>query len=136
MVANMARAKKPGTPGKTRIPKDVVKDTTIRLKKAFKGTGEAELADLVIIAQQHYLYLETAERPVEILPGLISARFGKGKGAPRKPLGRMVWTGNPERWGFQLYKWSDEWWDEHNDGNTLGGTPEECLAEAVLGWGG
>ena len=131
----MARAKKPGTPGKTRIPPDVVKDVTRRLKRAFRQTAEALSAELVVTAQQHYLYLETAERPVEILPGLIAARFGKGKGQPRKPLGRMVWNGDPEEWCLELYKWSDECWDTANDAGTSSGTPEECIEEAALGWG-
>jgi hypothetical protein len=131
----MARAKKPGTPGKTTIPKDVVKETVHRLKKVFKKENQAEFADLVVIAQQHYLYLETEERPVEILPGLISARFGKGKGVPRTPLGRMVWTGDPKQWCLQLYKWSDEYWDVDNEAWTAGGTPERCLKEALKGWG-
>ena len=112
-----------------------MKETTYRLKKAFRETGQAELADLLVVAQQHYLYLEIAERPMEILPGLIPAQFGKSKGLPRKPLGRMAWTGNPKKWRLQLYKWSDEWWDEKNDAGTIGGTPEDCLTEAVLGWG-
>jgi len=131
----MARAKKPGAPGRTTIPKDVVKETISRLKKAFKKTDQAELADLVLVAQQHYLYLETIERPMEIMPGLILARFGKSKGPPRTPLGRMVWTGDPKDWCLQLYKWSDECWDEDNDAGTDGGTPEQCIEEAVLGWG-
>ena len=60
---------------------------------------------------------------------------GRQQAPPRKPLGRMVWTGDPKRWRLQLYKWSDECWDEDNDAGTLGGTPEQCLEEAVLGWG-
>lgn len=131
----MARARKPGASGRTTIPREVVREATSRLREAFKETGESEFNDLVVIAQQHYLYLETVERPMEILPGLISARFAKSKGRPPKPLGRMVWTGNTKKWRFQLYKWSDECWDEHNDAGTRGGTPEECMAEAVLGWG-
>ena len=51
------------------------------------------------------------------------------------PLGRMVWTGDPERWRLELYKWSDERWDEENGAGAVGGTPEECVVEATLGWG-
>jgi hypothetical protein len=130
----MARAKKPGTPGKTTIPREVVKATTQRLKKAFKTTGEAVASDLVVVAQQHYLYLEAVERPIEIMPGMVEARFAKKGGARRTPLGRMVWTGNAENWMLQLYKWSDEWWDEDNEAERPGGTPEECIVQAVLGW--
>ena len=136
MVLDMARARKPGTPGKTTIPRDVIKDVTRRLKKAFKQTGEAESEDLVVIAQQHYLYLETEERPVEIMPGLIPSRFGKSQGPRRTPLGRMVWTGNPEDWDLELYKWSDECWDTDNDAGTRGGSPEECMEETVRAWEG
>lgn len=130
----MARARKPGAPGRTKIPKDVVTATTKRLKKAFAGTGEALGADLVVVAQQHYLYLETVEKPAEIVPGLIPARFGNRGGRRRALLGRMVWNGDEERWGLELYKWSDECWDEDNEAGTCGGTPEECIVEATLGW--
>ncbi|NLX13799.1 MAG: hypothetical protein GXY44_09130 [Phycisphaerales bacterium] len=131
----MARSRKPGTPGKTRIPKDIVKAVTQRLKKAFRKSDRAQVVDLSITAQQHYLYLETVEKPVEILPGLISARFAKRSAACPVPLGRMVWTGDPESWYLQLYKWSDECWDEDNDAGTDGGTPEKCLKQAIRGWG-
>ena len=132
----MGRRRKPGTPGKTKISRDVVKATTRRLKAAFKKTGESEMSDLQVVAQQHYLYLETLERPREIFPGLVEARFAKGRRKPSAvPLGRMVWTGDSEDWRFQLYKWSDEWWDEENDGSTYGGRPEDCVFEACVGWG-
>ncbi len=130
----MARAKKPGTPGKTTIPAEVVKDATRRIRKEYEGTGGAAIADLEVIAQQRYLYFETIERPRAILPGLIAARFGQKRGTRRTPLGRAAWTGDPELWNLQLYKWSDECWDEHNDACTIGGTPEECIRQAVAGW--
>ena len=130
----MAPARKPGAPGRTKIPKDVVCATTRRLRKAFAGTSEALGADLAVVAQQHYLYLETVEKPAQIVPGLIPARFGKRGGRRRTPMGRMVWVGEAERWGLELYKWSDECWDEDNEAGTHGGTPEQCIVEATLGW--
>jgi hypothetical protein len=130
----MTRAKKPGTPGKTIIPKEVVREAMRRLKNAFRRTANAERETLEVIAQQRYLYLETVERPVEVFPGLVDARFAKKGGARRTPLGRLVWMGDPERWCLQLYKWSDECWDEENEAGTGGGTPEECLAQSVHGW--
>ena len=105
-----------------------------QLRNVFRDTSEAEIADLVVTARQHYLYLETVERPQEIMPGLISARFAKRGGARRTPLGRMVWTGDPGQWGLELYKWSDECWDEDNEAGTAGGTAEECIDQAVSGW--
>ena len=132
----MARARKPGTPGKTTIPAEAVREATRRLKKAFTQTGYSAHERLEVIAQQGYLYIETVELPVEVYPGLVDARFAKKGGARRTPLGRLVWTGDPERWCFQLYKWSDECWDEENEAGTGSGTPEECLAQAVLGWRG
>ena len=129
----MARARKPGTPGKTKIPADVVRAARKRLLRAFRETDEEEFCDLKVIAQQHFLYLETVERPHEVLPGLIDARFAKQQ--RRTPLGRMIWAGDPERWRLELYKWSDECWDERNDAGTVGGTPEQCIVEATIGWG-
>jgi hypothetical protein len=39
-------------------------------------------------------YLETLERPREIFPGLVEARFAKGRRkTPGVPLGRMVLDG-------------------------------------------
>ena len=132
----MARRKKPGAPGKTKIPLDIVRTVGKRLKQAYKREADGEYSDLVVTAQQHFLYLETVERPRQIIPGLVEARFAKRGGAPRTPLGRIVWTGDPETWRLQLYKWSNECWDEENDAMTNGGTPEECIVEASLGWGG
>ncbi len=132
----MPRAKKPGTPGTTIIPKEVVREATRRLENAFRRTEDAEHQRLEVIAQQRFLYLEIVERPVEVLPGLVEARFAKKGGARRRTLGRLVWTGDPERWHLELYKWSDECWDEENEAGTGCGTPEDCLARSVLGWRG
>lgn len=129
----MARARKPGTAGKTKIPPDVVNTVCKRLQIAFRETDEEGFYELEVIPQQHYLYLETVERPREVLPGLIQARFAKQQ--RRTPLGRMIWAGDPEHWRLELYKWSDERWDERNDAGTTGGTPEQCIVEATLGWG-
>ena len=130
----MARRRKPGTPGKTTIPPEVVKTVTKRLQKAFKQTDEQAFSNLFIIAQQHFLYLEKSEHPIEIMAGLVEARFLKRGGAPRTPIGRMVWTGDVENWQLQLYKWSSEHWDEENEAVTSGGIPEDCLIEAIVGW--
>jgi len=130
----MTRARKPGTPGKTTIPKEAVLEARRRLKKAFVQTENSEYQRLEVIAQQHYLYLETVELPIEVFPGLVDARFARYGGACRAPLGRLVWTGDPERWCLQLYKWSDECWDEENEAGTGGGTPEDCLVQSVHGW--
>ncbi len=91
--SRMTRARKPGTPGKTTIPKEAVREATRRLKKAFGQTGNAGCRRLEIIAQQHHLYLETDELPVEVFPGLVDSRFARQGGARRAPLGRLVWTG-------------------------------------------
>lgn len=130
----MAR-RKPGTPGKTTIPRDVVRSVTRRLKAAYKKSGEAEWSELQVVAQQHYLYLETRRQPMEVFLGLVPLAEARGRPKPAAPLGRMVWTGDEKRWGFQLYKWSDEIWDERNEGDCCGGTPEECMFEAIVGWG-
>ena len=130
----MAHRRKPGTPGKTAIPRDVVKTVMRRLQNAFKDTIDADLYDLFVIAQQHYLYLETTDRPHELMPGFVDSRYLSKRPLPRKPLARMVWTGDPEKWHLQLYKWSDERWDEDNEAMTAGGTPEECMVEGSLGW--
>ena len=122
----MARRRKPGTPGRTTIPPEVVKSVTKRPNATFKKFGDAQFEKLEVVAQQHYLYLETRPRPREILPGLVDARLIGKQRPPAKPLGRMVWTGDVKHWRLELYKWSDEWWDERNDASCIGGTPEEC----------
>jgi hypothetical protein len=104
------------------------------MKKAFRETEDTLHSDLKVIAQQQFLYLESIERPRELLPGMVEARFAKKGGARRTPLGRMVWTGDLEHWGLHLYKWSDECWDADNEAGTYAGTPEDCVHQAVAGW--
>lgn len=130
--ATMSRARKPGTPGKTTIPQDVVEATAGRLMKAFAENGAAIGADLSVTAQQEYLYLETVERPAQDASGIGKPRYGKARGPRRRPLGRMVWTGQTERWELQAYLWAEECWDTKNKLGSYGGTPEECMIEATL----
>ena len=75
-----------------------------QLKSAFGETGETEFKELIVVAQQRYLCLETVEKPFQVLPGLVPIRFARRRGDRKQPLARMVWTGDPTDWGLQLYK--------------------------------
>lgn len=123
----MGRRKKPGSPGKTTIPMDVVRSVTKRLAGLFRKSGYDEDYRLFIIPQQGYLYLEVEER-----------RDGdRGQEPPltrssttHKPLGRLRYDDEaPEAWVLEPYKWSDEIWDEYD---AEVGTPEQLMLSMIV----
>ncbi len=64
----------------------------------------------------------------------IGSREGADfRGGQRRlsPLCRLRFTGDPERWGFEIYKHSDAWYDEDNEFPGGGGTPEYCFSVAA-----
>lgn len=99
----MGRRKKPGVPGKTTIPPEVVVSATRRLHAVFARRGDEDF-ELVVVPQQCFLYVEIAER-----------REGRGavkvkSSTTRTPLGRLRFVSAKE-WIFERYVWTDEDWD-------------------------
>lgn len=66
-----------------------------------------------------YLYMSASE----------STPFGGGDRFSR--LCRIRYLDDPELWVFEIYKYSDDAYDEENDFPFTGGAPEECLAVAA-----
>ncbi|HTP28055.1 MAG TPA: hypothetical protein VMK12_20680, partial [Anaeromyxobacteraceae bacterium] len=48
-----------------------------------------------------------------------------------EPLCRLRFQGVGKAWSFEIYKYSDNWYDEERDFPFSSGTPEECLAVAA-----
>ena len=122
----VAWRRKPGTPGKTTIPLEIVSSVTERLSAAFTRHGYHRLFKLFVVSQQGYLYVEAEWRA---LRARTPRRRTKGSSARRMPLGRLRFLGTPDRWEYQPYRYSDEYWDNRS---TEVGTPEELLLSMVL----
>ena len=81
---------------------------------------------LFIVPQQCYLYLEVARK-----------EFGERGPRPpinlssttHAPLGRLKFMGNAEKWEYQPYRWSDEYWD---DRDVELGTPEDLMLSMIV----
>lgn len=122
----MGRRRKPGTPGRTTIPSDVVSAVTERLHAEFVKHGFDEDYDLFIVAQQSYLYIEVARHPLGC--GADCKPASPPSPSSRTPLGRLRQVEGGE-WEHQPYRWADEDWDEKEVDQ---GTPEELLTGAML----
>jgi len=63
----------------------------------------------------------------------VGSRDSGFRGGQRhlSPLCRLRFTGDIERWGFEIYKHSDNWYDEDNDFPSGGGPPEYCFSVAA-----
>jgi hypothetical protein len=122
----MGRARKPGTPGKTTIPPEVVSRVTERLVAHFRKFGYDEEYHFFVVPQQCYLYLEVRRKreddtgpPPPITKGSTT----------HKPLGRLKFLGGVRTWEHHPYLWSDEWWDERGGER---GSPEYLLLGALV----
>src|SRR5439155_21492117 len=54
---------------------------------------------------------------------------GRRRGA--SPLCRLRYTGDADEWGLEIYKHSDDSYDQENDFPFPGGTPERCFSVAA-----
>lgn len=122
----MGRRKKPGAPGKTTIPPEIVTSVTQRLASTFKKHGYHRDHHLFIVPQQCYLYVEVERKPlfkrVPSLPITLSS-------TTHIPLGRLRYLGSAEEWEHQPYRWSDECWVEEEMER---GTPEGLMLSMVV----
>ncbi len=126
----MARRKKPGTPGKTTIPSNVVSSVTKRLLAAFVEMEFNQDFTLFIVAQQSYLYIEVVRHPLGCGPGC--APTSPPSPSNHTPLGRLRHVSGDE-WEHHPYRWADEDWDPRDPDH---GTPEELLARIMVGYVG
>lgn len=122
----MGRRKKPGTPGKTTIPPEIVSSVTRRLLTEFTKRGYQVDHHLFVVPQQGFLYIEVERK-----------EFGaRGPRPPVNlsstvhiPLGRLKFMGSAEKWEHQPYRYSDEYWD---DRETETGTPEDLMLSMIV----
>ena len=122
----MGHAKKPGTPGRTTIPPEVVSKVTARLLREFRKFHYDFDYHLFIIPQQCYLCLEVRwKREDEEDPDPPITKSS----TTHKPLGRLKYLGQMREWDFHLYRWSDEWWDH---GSVERGSPEHLLLGSLI----
>lgn len=63
----------------------------------------------------------------------IAARQGGGpwRSAETAPLCRLGFTGDPDRWDFEIFMYSTNGYDEEQDFPTRAESPEDCLAVAA-----
>ena len=125
-LITVGHRRKPGTPGKTTIPAEIVGAVTERLTAAFARHGYDVDYDLFVIPQQRYLYVEVERRE----SGARTARPPINRSSMMHlPLGRLRFLGSAERWEHQPYRYSDEYWDRRS---REVGTPEELLLSMVV----
>lgn len=100
----------------------MVPSVTARLLKVFRERDYHTDHHLFVIPQQCYLYVEVQRFP-----------FGSRRALPpvttssttHKPLGRIKYLGDPEKWEYQPYRFADNFWD-HEHGLEVG-TPETLM---------
>jgi hypothetical protein len=122
----LGRSKKPGAPGKTTIPPEVVSSVTKRLLAEFRKRRYHMDHHLFVVAQQGYLYLEAARKEW----GASGPRPPINRSSTTHiPLGRLRFLRDGEAWEFQPYRFSDEYWD---DRETEVGIPEDLVLSMVV----
>ncbi|HEY3448461.1 MAG TPA: hypothetical protein VGK67_19050 [Myxococcales bacterium] len=128
----MSRRKKPGTPGKTTLPRDVVSAVTEFVQAEFKKRGSADYLDVFVVAQQCFIYLETADKAREAFGRPLPKPRVTTSSTTHSPLGRLKFLGTTERWEFQPYRWSDELWEdvEYRQVGTLDDLVDMMLSRA------
>ena len=105
----MSHSKKPGTPGKTTIPPEIVSAATMKLAACFRGKWFTSSHDLFVVPRQCYLYVETRRRQWDD----AGPRPPMDKDSTtHRPLGRLKYVGDPDVWEYHRYIWSNEYWDE------------------------
>ena len=122
----MGHRKKPGAPVRTTIPAEIVSSVTRRLLAEFTKRRYHMDHHLFVVAQQCYLYLEVERK-----------EFGTPRSRPpvnrssttHIPLGRLKFMGTAQRWEYQPYRYSDEYWD---DRDTEQGTPEDLMLSMIV----
>ncbi len=120
----MGHRKKPGTPGKTTIPAEVVSWAIELLREAFARQGDDDYA-LFVVPQQGFLYVEI-ERREFLDAGRVAVRSSTA--STRTPMGRFRFVTKDE-WIYEPYLWSDECWEERD---TERGELAEMMPSAIV----
>lgn len=94
---------------------DAVAQQAVRgLHRALKNCGRPDLvSSLRIVVERNYVYLDDAQGG---------------------PLCRLRYTGNPDDWTLQMFKWSTERYDTRNEFGFTGGTLDDCMQAMLSGY--
>ncbi len=122
----MSHRKKPGTPGKMTIPHQIVSSVTRRLLAEFRKRRFHMDHHLFVIPQQGFLYLEVQRKEWGARGSRPPVNLSS---TSHLPLGRMKYLGTSEKWEFEPYRYSDEYWD---DRETDVGTPEDLILGSIV----
>jgi hypothetical protein len=130
---------------KTTLSKDAKNKVLERLRKHVKEKyiGKYGVVDVIGKFKGRYLYIEWVEGfTKEIIDDIKNAypKFTqskinkiidlfKGYQRPSK-LCRLKYTGDINHWDFEIYKYSDMWYDTDKEFPFGGGTVEECFDAA------
>jgi len=109
------------TAGRKGVPREVREQTLLRLEREqqrYVDMGAAVGFDIVF--KREYLYISAREM-----------RDGWHGGMVNSPLCRLRFTGDIERWSFEIFMFSRNGYDEEQDFPFGRGSPEDCLAVAA-----
>ena len=113
-------ARRASTPPKV-VPRPVREETLRGLEpeqQRYVAAGAALSFDYAF--RGRYLYISARQKG-----------FGGGGGLNIVPLCRLRYEGHPKKWGFEIYRYSRNGYDEEGDFPFSGGSPRDCLAVAA-----
>ena len=116
-----ARKGSGGTACSKSVPRAVKEQTLLRLEpeqRRYVDMGVAVGFDSSFKGE--YLYISARQ-----------VRSGWGRDIVNSPLCRLRFTGDHECWSFEIFMYSRNGYDEHQDFPFGGGAPEDCLAVAA-----
>lgn len=134
------------------ISEDLKKEVLDRLNKHVKKEylGRYGVRDVIAHFKGRFLYIEWIEGPSdeeaeELLQSLeikvknkeVAKRIEKvwlkiiNRDSKPSKLCRLRYSGDIEYWDFQIYKYSDNWYDTEGEFPFSGGTIEECFDAAA-----
>ena len=139
--------------GKKTITDEIKQKTLERLNKHVKENyiGRHGVRDVIAKFKGRFLYIDWVEgftdeeiqeeiaafkkevqdeEKVEQLEKILQLQLKNSMRRPSK-LCRIRYTGNEESWEFQIYKYSDNWYDIEEEFPFSGGSVEECFDAAA-----
>lgn len=141
--------------GRFSLTDEIKKETTKRLRDHVDKNyiGKYGVEDITTKWKGLYLYIDWIEKSadeeiqsifssmkkekkvneeeLELLNGLLSLMNKDDVKKRTSKLCRIHFTGNPKKWDFELYKYSDNWYDKEGEFPFSSGTIEECFDAAA-----
>ena len=139
--------------GKKTVTDEIKQKTLERLNKHVKENyiGRHSVRDVIAKFKGRFLYIDWVEgftdeeiqeeikafkkevqdeKKVEQLEKILQLQLKNSMRRPSK-LCRIRYTGNEKSWEFQIYKYSDNWYDTIEEFPFSGGSVEECFDAAA-----